>query len=156
MMVSIYRIVQNPDDTADVFQDALYKVWNYLDRIKEHPNPSGYIMNICRSASYDFLRKQNKIATNEVPLIPELTQAQMSDQDSYQNREIIQLVQRTIASLPLQQAQALLLRLFEEESFQQIGSILGCSEATARSHFCKGIAKLRTLLQTFPITLGEV
>jgi hypothetical protein len=44
--------------------------------------------------------------------------------------------------LPPKQGQAVLLRVVENLSYQGIGGILGCSEATARSHFSKGKSRV--------------
>ena len=70
MKSAVYRIVRNPDDAADAFQDALFKIWNYLDRIVEHPNPHAYVLSICVSSAHDLLRKKMRQAGN-VPLIEE-------------------------------------------------------------------------------------
>jgi len=48
--------------------------------------------------------------------------------------------------LPHKQAKAVLLRSIENLSYDMIGKILGCSEATARSHFSKGKAQLEKIL----------
>ena len=40
----------------------------------------------------------------------------------------------------------MLLRVIDETPFDAIGRILGCSEATARSHLSKGKARLRGIL----------
>ena len=72
-----------------------------------------------------------------------------------QSNEVLGLVQKAIASLPVQQAQAVLLRLFNEESFVRIGAALQCTEATARSHYSKGLAKLRLVLQEMNVSSEE-
>ncbi len=68
---------------------------------------------------------------------------------------VIRLIQQYIASMPMKQAQAVLLRLFEDESFQSISTALGCTEATARSHVSKGLARLRTLMSETENTVAE-
>jgi RNA polymerase sigma factor (sigma-70 family) len=156
MMAAIYRIVQDPDDAADAFQNALFKIWNYLDRIITHPNPQGYIINICTCSAYDILKIRYRQRFHERPI--DLHTAIPSNEASpySRSREIITIIQQAIASLPLQQAQAVLLRLFEEESFLAIGVLIGCSEATARSHFSKGLSRLRAILSDLNISPAEV
>ncbi|MDX9754409.1 MAG: RNA polymerase sigma factor [bacterium] len=156
MMAVIYRIVHDPDQTADVFQEALYKVWTYLDRIALHPNPQAYILNICTTSAYDFLRKKERErarAMEHAPLAERAVSPSVESQT--QSNEVLGLVQKAIASLPVQQAQAVLLRLFNEESFVGIGAALQCTEATARSHYSKGLAKLRLVLQEMNVSSEE-
>ncbi|MBD3265732.1 sigma-70 family RNA polymerase sigma factor [bacterium] len=156
MMTAISRLVRNPDDAADVFQDALFKIWAYLDRILEHPNPHAYILNICNSVAYDFLRKRNITVPNSPHLSYQIDGDATTADSVIHKQELIAIIQRALANLPLQQAQAVFLRLFEEESFRAIASVLDCTEATARSHFSKGLARLRNVLNEWDISLSEV
>jgi DNA-directed RNA polymerase specialized sigma24 family protein len=55
-------------------------------------------------------------------------------------------IREAIAMLPPNQGQAVLLRIMEDSPYDTIAGILGCSEATARSHFSKGKARLLKLL----------
>jgi len=156
MKRSVYRIVQDPDDAADAFQDALFKVWNYLDRIVDHPNPQAYILCICVSSAYDLLRKRIRKTQNEVAsLQEEITSSAKIENPCYAN-EITEIVKQSISSMPLKQAQAVFLRLFEQEPYSVIGSALGCAEETARSHVSKGLALLRLILIDKKVSLSEV
>ncbi len=155
MMTSIYRIVQDPDDAADAFQNALFKIWNYLERIMNHPNPQGYIMNICTSCAYDVLKKRVKQSNHEVSIEVESVIPFPIQEPLPASREIVMKIQQTLASMPMKQAQAVFLRIFEDESFRAIGEIIGCSEATARSHVSKGLAALRALLLEQNISFSE-
>lgn len=156
MKSCIYRIVQHPDDTADVFQDALFKIWNYLDRIVQHPNPQAYILSICVTSAYDHLRKRVRHSLHEVPLQSDVSMALTENQRPGYMSEVLQIVHQSIASMSLQQAQAVFLRLFEEESYSAIGEVLGCKEETARSHVSKGLEHLRSILLARNISFNEV
>jgi len=155
MKSCIYRIVQNPDDAADAFQDALFKVWNYLDRIVHHPNPQAYILSICVTSAHDLLRQRARLMRNEVPLLDDAPIAVSTSHRPGYAAEIVNAVQQAIASMSLQQAQAVFLRLFENESYSAIGQALGCKEETARSHVSKGLSQLRSILLNKNISLRE-
>jgi len=156
MKSCVYRIVQNPDDAADAFQDALFKIWNYLDRIANHPNPHAYILSICVTSAHDLLRKRATRSGNEISIDFGLETAAPSAARPGYAQEVIGIIQRTIAEMSIKQAQAVFLRLFENESYAVISEVLGCSEETARSHVSKGLANLRSILLDRNITLGEV
>jgi RNA polymerase sigma-70 factor (ECF subfamily) len=55
-------------------------------------------------------------------------------------------VRNAISMLPPHQGQAVLLRALEDIPYHAIAKILGCSEATARSHVSKGKARLAKIL----------
>jgi RNA polymerase sigma factor (sigma-70 family) len=147
MMRTVSRIVRDPEETADAFQTALMRVWKNLKKIHRHPNPHGYILRICINASYDQLRRRSRLRKREVSF--ESTNA--LDREAAQSAEIREeetagALTGALSRLPRKQAQAVVMRALEEESFQTIGQTLGCREATARSHYSKGKARLRQLL----------
>ena len=55
MIRSVWRIVADPGDAEDAFQDALAKVWKNWGRVRRHPNPHALILRMCANAAYDAL-----------------------------------------------------------------------------------------------------
>ena len=68
MILTVARIVRDPEDAADVFQEVLAVIWNKLERIDRHPNPHAYILRICVTRSYDALRKKARRRRREIRL----------------------------------------------------------------------------------------
>jgi RNA polymerase sigma factor (sigma-70 family) len=156
MKRSIVRIVHDPDDAADALQDALYKILSYSDAIQTHPNPRAYLMSICISSSYDVLRRRYRTVKNEVQLLSDRKLDAAEPTQPSMHIDTIGLIQQGIVQLPLKQAQAVFLRLFEEEPYKVIGQLLHCTEGTARSHVSKGLETLRLYLRNHDITPSEV
>lgn len=79
MIGIVARIVRDPEDAADVFQEVLALIWAKLERIDRHPNPHAYILRICITRSYDALRKRARRRRREIRLesILESIQAKM-------------------------------------------------------------------------------
>ncbi len=151
MMQTVFRIVRDPEDAADTFQNALTFIWKNLKKIHHHPNPHAYILRVCVSSSYDTLRKRARRLKRERPINFE-DHALMPDigsENAVLRFEHEQAIQTAIASLPCNQARAVLLHIIEGLSFQTVAEVLGCRESTARSHVSKGKARLRELLVEF-------
>jgi RNA polymerase sigma factor (sigma-70 family) len=147
MIGIVARIVRDPEDAADVFQDVLALIWAKLERIDRHPNPHAYILRICITRSYDALRKRARRRRREIRL--ESIQAKIWSARSpgyVKAGDRVTAIREAIAMLPPNQGQAVLLRLMEDSPYDMIAGVLGCSEATARSHFSKGKARLVKLL----------
>ena len=147
MMRTVARLVRDPDDSLDAFQNVLMMIWRDLRKISEHPNPQGYILRMCVSASYDVLRKRSRqrqrIAMLELEARPAIG---VDPQTLSIAHEKERAILDAVARLPKQQAQAVLLQIVNDESYEEIAKALGCSEVTARSHISKGKAKLREVL----------
>ncbi len=151
-------IVTDPDDAADAFQNALVYIWKHLRKIHRHPNPHGYIIKVCISSAYDVLRQSTRRLERESAASVEPETAGQSDGTSdgdQQDQQIVPLIREGISLLPRKQAQAVLLRLLEDQQFDVIGRVLGCSEVTARSHVSKGLARLREHLADLGLNPAE-
>ena len=144
MIGMIIRIVAEPSAAEDVLQDALTIIWQKLGRLERHPNPHAYVLRICLSCSVDHLRKQRKRRETALPPVPE--HSGVEPPDTLIAQETTKMVRDTITRLPSKQAQAVLLRALQNCSYSEIGEALGCSRGTARSHFSKGIARVRDIL----------
>lgn len=144
-MVSIIsRTVPTPHDAADVLQQALVVVWEKLPNLARHPNPHAYILRICLSCSLDHLRRRKR--RREVPLPVDCPEPADCPPDPLTDSETAQTLRDAIGHLPPHQARAVVLRALQDFSYADIGGILGCSHQTARSHFAKGLARLRGVL----------
>jgi RNA polymerase sigma factor (sigma-70 family) len=154
MILVIGRIVRDPDDAADALQKVLETVWRKLERIHRHPDPQGYIMQICFTKSCDALRAKGRRKSKEIPLI-ENQPVQDPGQGSrgvFHEKEILAKVRAAVALLPRKQGTAVLMRVLEGENYAAISRILGCSEAAARSHVSKGKSRLRDILRSWGIS----
>lgn len=149
MIGTVLRIVGQADDADDAMQDALMRVWKLLPRIHQHPNPHGYILRICMSAAYDVLRQRGRLAARESALESGIDPAEPpSQRRGLDAAEAQEALLDGLRQLPDAQRRAVLLRLVQEEPFETIALELGCTSATARSHYSKGRARLRTLLSS--------
>ena len=152
MINTVARIVRDPEDAADVFQDVLVTVWHKLDRILCHPNPHGYILRICITRSYDALRKKMRRRRLEIRLATITSKLWPKDSQGFLHpQNIANTILAAISMLPPKQGQAVLLRAIEGSAYDVIADILGCGETTARSHFSKGKARLEKILQDLGI-----
>ena len=154
MISTVARIVRDPDEAADVFQEVLVVIWHKLDRILEHPNPHGYVLRICTTRSYDALRKKMRRRRFEIRL--ETIKSKLwptGSRITADAEDTADTVRAAISMLPPKQGQAILLRAIEGRSYGGIAAILGCAEPTARSHFSKGKAKLKKILAGLGISI---
>ena len=76
-----------------------------------------------------------------------------SGKDSYEiyaGKLEVQRVRAAIAQLPLEFREVILLREFEEMSYQEIANLLDCPPGTVMSRLARARSKLRVLLSSTP------
>jgi RNA polymerase sigma factor (sigma-70 family) len=148
MMRAVWRVLRDPQDAEDAFQEALLKVWNRWDRIRVHPNPHALVLQICVYAAHDLLRRKVRqgkwleaIAIPEA--IPDTSASVIQNIDGAEhNAQVL----GAIGLLPKNQARAILMHAVEEIPYGDIAAALGCREVTVRKHVARARARLRTLL----------
>jgi len=158
MMRSVWRIVRDPDDTEDAFQEALLTVWKRWDRICIHPNPQALILQICIHAAHDVLRRRMRHGTRleAVAVSEEIPDTAPSAMQNISAAEQDSAVFRAIGSLSKNQAHAILLHAVEEVPYNAIAAAMNCSEATVRKHVARARTRLRVLLsQLIPALCKE-
>lgn len=105
------------------------------------------MLRMAMNAAYNLLRRkscQRQIQTVSLYLAIDSTESSILDRLSLEEQR--NEIYAAIRSLSRKQAQAVLMRFFQDLSFTEIAEGLGCSEATARTHVKRGCAHLRKLL----------
>ncbi len=148
MVRTVWRILRDSHDAEDAFQDAVARIWQRWECISRHPNPRALILRICTNSAYDVLRERSR--SHHVHL-EDRDQQTESPEVSQDRRLILEedcaRVLAAIGQLPRAQAVAVFLRLVEERPHADIAEVLGCSEATVRTHFKRGSKRLRANLE---------
>jgi RNA polymerase sigma factor (sigma-70 family) len=158
MMRAVWRVVRDPDDAEDAFQEALLRIWKRWDRICTHPNPHALILQICIHAAHDALRQRMRQGRWLEPVAPpeEIPDTADSAIQNISAAEQDDAVFRAIGSLSKNQARAILLHAVEEVPYSAIAEAMDCREATVRKHVARARTKLRVLLsQLIPAVRKE-
>jgi RNA polymerase sigma-70 factor (ECF subfamily) len=144
MMRSIWRIVRQREAAEDALQDALAVIWKKRDKVARHPNPQALILRISVAAAYDAVRKVRRRLSHEIPGLPD-DRADKSvppvTRDA-EDRSLRAAILEAIGRLPKRQATAVLLRIVEDQPYEEIARAMGCSETTARVHVLRAKAAL--------------
>lgn len=158
MMRSIWRIVRNREAAEDTLQDALITIWRKLERISSHPNPRAFILKICVNAAYDSLRKQGRRNRHEMKDLrnKDYVHSNSSVQEELEQKNIQAEILDAVRRLPKKQALAVLMRIVQGLSYDDISQAMGCSEATVRGYVFKGRERLnRRLSHLNPASAGR-
>ncbi|MEN6333835.1 MAG: sigma-70 family RNA polymerase sigma factor [Phycisphaerales bacterium] len=138
----LWRLSGDRELFAEAMQYALLGMWKHLEKLAG-PAAHGYLYRIALSANSRAWRnrvgRDGQMSHSTADLCEESPPA--SDR-----AQLRQAVRRAIASLPIKQGRAIVMRYLEQQDYPAIASVLGCSEATARSHVSKDVASLRSRL----------
>lgn len=148
MMRSIWRIVRERAAAEDALQDALTVIWKKRAAVARHPRPDALILRIAVSAAIDAVRRRRRRGRHETPALPDDRAGDPAPPftEEVEARDLRAAILEAIGRLPRRQATAVLLRIVEERSYEDVARAMGCSEATVRVSVMRGRARLARLL----------
>ena len=131
------QFVRTGADAEDIVQDAFVRFWR-----KEHSIENrALLFATVRSVALDLLRRDARRARRETnaALEREQTTAQQFDFDDGSQQELAAAVDR----LPVEQREVLVMKIWNELTFAEIGQALGISQNTAASRYRYALAALK-------------
>ncbi|MFN8098026.1 MAG: SigE family RNA polymerase sigma factor [Dermatophilaceae bacterium] len=134
-----YLVTGSAPAAQDAVQSALTGVLERWDRVADAPDADAYvrraISNAHISAWRRFGRRQHPVADPQPRSTHPDHAGSLAEHDA---------VWRLCATLPPGQRAAVVLRFYEDLDYAEIAAVLGCAEATARSHIHRALVRLRT------------
>jgi RNA polymerase sigma-70 factor (ECF subfamily) len=144
-------LTRNRAEAEDLLQETYVRAIQAMDRLREDSNLKSWLFTILRNIWLNQLRKRKT-----VPQFVEMdgdgnTAAgplgtARNSHDILVSNEVAERVRSAIRNLPTDFREIILLREFEELSYQEIATVLGCPAGTVMSRLGRARAKLRTLL----------
>jgi RNA polymerase sigma-70 factor (ECF subfamily) len=135
----------------DLFQEVFLAVWSkrrqYIFPRPFKPWLYAIAVNKCRAAfrHTDWAGMSLYPLPLEESIVPATAQA--SPVESAVTVETATIISRSLTLLPPQQRTVVVLRLWEQLTYDEIAVIVGCTPATARSHMHHGLCALRRYLE---------
>jgi len=152
---SLYRyamvLTRNRTDAEDLVQETYVRAIEAYGRLRENSNVKGWLFTILRNQWLNQLRRRRTgpqfLETDgESPLIEGLPGNLPDAQTVLEGLEDAERVRMAIDKLPSEFQEVLILREFEELSYQEISSVLSCPAGTVMSRLARARARLRVLL----------
>lgn len=150
---AIWSITRNAEDAEEALQEALAMLWRRWDQILRHANPEALIFRICINAAYDVIRRNARHRRNAAAALVEgaswsrwFRRTPRTPVEAAESSEQETAVSQAIARLSRNQAIAVVMRLLQDKSFEDVAEAIGCGAVTARKHLERGRERLRILL----------
>jgi RNA polymerase sigma-70 factor (ECF subfamily) len=141
----LHHLIGRPDLVSDLCQEVFLRAYLAGPRYRECGSFSAWIYRIALNVARDLARRRRHEAirlTSEEPvcLVP-------SPEAASEQRELAQLVAEALAELPEPQRLVVILRHYENRSFEEIARITGTPSSTLKSRFAAGLNHLRIRLR---------
>lgn len=157
-------LTRSRTEAEDLVQETYVRALDAMGRLRENSNIKGWLFTILRNLWFNELRKR-RTAPHIVEIDGEENAADglvgnfKDSHEIFVSNEDAERVQAAIAKLPLEFREIILLREFEELSYQEIAKVLVCPVGTVMSRLGRARAKLRSVLtgtESSPRRFGKV
>ena len=143
----LLRLLSDPETADDLTQDVFTKAYVALGSLTNEHRVLPWLYRIANNAAIDHVRRKRRFTwlrvgklagTGEEPLMPD-EHGQLPERDQ---------VRTVLATLPAEQATAMLLHSLEGYSYKEIAEIQGCTMTAVRSRIARGRAAFRVTYAT--------
>ncbi len=140
-MAAALRVLHNPDDAEDAVQETFLKIWRALPSFEGRSSFPTWVHRIVTNTSLDLLRKtaarpetvERVERQDDLPVAAVEPVCIETPESALRNREIERMVRLAVAGLPPAHRQTVILREFEDCSYQEIAEITECPIGTVMS-----------------------
>jgi RNA polymerase sigma-70 factor (ECF subfamily) len=144
-------LIRNHAEAEDLVQETCVRAIQAMGRLRQGSNMKGWLFTILRNVWLNQLRRwrngpqvveievDNGVANSVVDLSKD-------SHDLYVSKVEAEQVRAAIQDLPVEFREIILLREYEDLSYQEIASIMDCPVGTVMSRLARARAKLRDLL----------
>lgn len=135
-----FSYVRNEADALDVFQQTALLTMESIHQLREPKYFSTWLMKICINVSLEVLQKQKKVILMDDFMVPSRST------DMATSAEKMDLLD-AIFKLDERYKTVLLLKYYEDMTFEQIAEVLGEPIGTVKSKGKRALAKIKTTLK---------
>ncbi|MFL6120621.1 SigE family RNA polymerase sigma factor [Actinophytocola sp.] len=127
------------EQAADLVQDVLVKVYRRWSRISDLDRPDRYVVRMVTNGYLSWRRSRwaRLIATGDLP-------DEVRADDFASDHALREDMWQRLGRLPRRQRAVVVLRYYEQWDDAEIADLLGCAQATVRTHAHRALTTLRT------------
>lgn len=152
---TVARMLGNNSEVEDLAQQVFIRVWKSAKRYEPRAKFTTWLLKITRNLVFNELRRRKRHALNPLQTEPGGEETQLKDErvqtpDAALLEEELQgAIQRAIQQLPETQRMAVVLRRYEELSYEQIADVLDQSVPAVKSLLFRARTELRERLKSY-------
>jgi len=149
-------LTRNHAEAEDLVQESYVRAFPAMGKLRAGSNVKGWLFTILRNLWLNEQRSR-RISSRVLEIDMDggtarwaASQHAVNSHDIYVRKTETERVRSAIRKLPVEFREIIVLREYEELSYQEIAKVLGCPLGTVMSRLARGRLKLRALLEGAP------
>lgn len=145
------RLLNHPEDAADVTQEVFLKVWRALPTFRGESGFSTWLYKLTDNAAIDLIRREKKrqgdSSLSEEDWLTEPADPAPTPHQAMEQAELHRAVADGLAALGEEHRRILVMREINGMSYDEIGTALGLPAGTVRSRIARARNSLANYLK---------
>jgi RNA polymerase sigma-70 factor, ECF subfamily len=139
----LYRILQDGEDAEDCLQETYLRALKAYPQLKHDTNLRAWLYKIATNQAFSQFKERKRI--NEKFSKPEYDNRSMNSgvEDGIEREQMLYAIKQAVDMLPEKQRASLLMRKYQQLSYDQIAEALNCSQQAVRANVYQALKKLR-------------
>jgi RNA polymerase sigma-70 factor (ECF subfamily) len=152
---TVARMLGSNSDVEDIAQQVFIRVWKSAGRYVARAKFTTWLLKITRNLVFNEMRRAKRHPHLPVQTEPEAEELPLKDEATSTpdatllQSELQQAIERAITLLPEMQRMALVLRRYEELSYEEIADVLDLSVPAVKSLLFRARTELRERLRDY-------
>lgn len=143
----VRRFLCSHDDTDDLLQDIMIKIWTALPSFRGESKLYTWIYRIATNEVLNHLRKQRFKALVSLDSATSILERKIDDDAYFNGDEMQRELHKAIQRLPEKQRVVFSLRYFEEMKYEEISEITGTSVGALKASYHHAYGKVKADLE---------
>ena len=143
----VRRFLCSHDDTDDLLQDIMIKIWTALPTFRGESKLYTWIYRIATNEVLNPLRKQRFKALVSLDSATSILERKIDDDAYFNGDEMQRELHKAIQRLPEKQRIVFNLRYFEEMKYEEISEITGTSVGALKASYHHAYGKVKADLE---------
>ena len=143
----VLRVLKNPLDAEDTVQRIFLLAYQNIKRFRADSTFKTWIYRIGINQCHNYFR-QNKnrefISVDDIPV----TDSKADPEGDFSERERVLHLQKAVERLPYKQRMVVTLRIYQELTFEEIGTALNIRANSAKVNFHHALEKLKDWIKS--------
>ena len=141
----IYCIVNSIQDAEDIVQDTFLMALSKINQYKSDTKFSAWMYRIARNISYNYIKKRKRILLFDCSDIT--TMIEDRNPSFVIENDLQQRMKEVFQRMTFQEKHILVLRIYEEKSYEEIAYIMKISQSACRKKYERARKRFVTLYQ---------
>jgi RNA polymerase sigma-70 factor, ECF subfamily len=152
---TVGRMLGSNSDVDDIAQQVFIRVWKSAGRYVPRAKFTTWLLKITRNLVFNELRRSKRRAHIPIQMDPDAEEIPLKDEGTQApdaaalEKELQEAIDRAIAQLPDTQRMAVILRRYEDMSYDQISDVLEISVPAVKSVLFRARTELRERLANY-------